>query len=65
MFGLTEQEARVADLLRHGRSAAGIGLALSISPATVRTHTKIIHQKTETQRNAELAHLLTALAEQQ
>jgi len=64
LFGLTGAEAKVADLLRHGLSTDVIAARLNITAGTARTHTKAIHDKTETRRNAELAHLLTLLANQ-
>lgn len=64
LFSLTVAEARVADQLRRGLPADAIALRLGMKAATVRTHTKMIHDKTETRRNAELAHLLTLLAGQ-
>jgi DNA-binding CsgD family transcriptional regulator len=64
LFSLTATEARVADQLRKGLPADAIAARLDMKVATVRTHTKMIHDKTETRRNAELAHLLTLLAGQ-
>ncbi len=64
LFSLTAAEARVADQLRRGLPADAIAARLGMKAATVRTHTKVIHDKTETRRNAELAHLLTLLAGQ-
>lgn len=61
LFDLTPAEAKIADLLETGLSPTDISDRLCITLGTVRTHIKAIHQKTDTRRNAELAHLLTRL----
>lgn len=62
LFGLTVTESKVADHLRQGVPAETIARRLGMGVGTVRSHTKMIHDKTATRRNAELAHLLTLLA---
>ena len=61
VFGLTAAEARIAERLRLGSSAEAIAEELHIRIGTIRTHIKRIHDKTETRRNSELAHLLTKI----
>lgn len=45
-FGLTPQEARVADLLADGASRVEIGAALFITENTVKFHTRNVYRKT-------------------
>ena len=61
LFGLTVAEARIADRLRFGLPAEAIADELRLSVGTIRTHIKRIHDKTETRRNSELAHVLTKI----
>jgi DNA-binding CsgD family transcriptional regulator len=58
LYGLTAREAAVAALLLQGvdlREAAG---QLRVSMHTARTHLRVIFEKTDTHRQAELVHLL-------
>jgi DNA-binding CsgD family transcriptional regulator/PAS domain-containing protein len=61
MFGLTEAEARVARGLQRGHTDEAIALALSIKVSTVRTHIRVILEKTGVRSKLELAHLLTSV----
>jgi DNA-binding CsgD family transcriptional regulator len=60
-FSLTDREADVALMLGNGLSPAGIAAALHIQLETARDHLKSIFEKTETNRQAELAALLGRL----
>lgn len=60
-FGLTDREARVANLLAQGFDIAAIAAALAIRPETARTYLKDALEKTGTHRQAELAALLAGL----
>jgi DNA-binding CsgD family transcriptional regulator len=58
LYGLTTREAEVAGLLMQGielREAAG---QLEVSMHTVRTHLRLIFEKTDTHRQSELVHIL-------
>jgi DNA-binding CsgD family transcriptional regulator len=58
LYGLTTREAEVAGLLMQGielREAAG---QMEVSMHTVRTHLRLIFEKTDTHRQSELVHLL-------
>ena len=60
-FSLTDREADVALMLGNGLSPAEIAAALHIQLETARDHLKSIFEKTETNRQAELAALLGRL----
>jgi DNA-binding CsgD family transcriptional regulator len=57
-YGLTKAEARVAATASSGRTTAEAGLALGLSPNTVKTHLRRVFAKTDTNGHAELAALL-------
>ena len=58
LFGFTERELRVADLLLAGHSIETIANVLTISPATVRIHLRALFRKTDTNRQSDLVELL-------
>jgi DNA-binding CsgD family transcriptional regulator len=60
-FGLTPGEIRVAVVLADGLSYAEIAERLGISPHTVHTHIKEIHQKLGVHTNGRAAALIRAL----
>lgn len=61
-FGLTPAEARLAARLATGESLDSSAEALGITKETARSRVKIIFQKTEAHRQADLVALLTSLA---
>jgi DNA-binding CsgD family transcriptional regulator len=63
-FGLTPAEVRVALILADGFSYAEIAHRLSISPHTVHTHIKEIHQKLGVHTNGRAAALIRSLSYQ-
>ncbi|MBK3664767.1 helix-turn-helix transcriptional regulator [Bradyrhizobium diazoefficiens] len=60
-YGLTKAEARVAVTACSGRTTAEAGLALGLSPNTVKTHLRRVFAKTDTGGHAGLAALLATL----
>ncbi|AQA05416.1 helix-turn-helix transcriptional regulator [Mycobacterium sp. MS1601] len=58
IYQLTNTEAEVAMQVMHGVELKQIAELLSISLTTVRTHLQHVFDKTDTHRQAELAHLL-------
>jgi DNA-binding CsgD family transcriptional regulator len=62
LFGLTERELEIADLLLSGHSPESIGNVLEISPATVRVHLRSLFRKTDTARQSELVDLLVRVS---
>ncbi|GGE20331.1 LuxR family transcriptional regulator [Aureimonas endophytica] len=62
-FGLSSAQARVALQFRDGRTIAEASTALKLAPETVRSHLKVIFQRTGTRRQAELAVLLRQTTE--
>ena len=64
IFQLTPTEARVAARVGAGETIARVGDDLDISYATVRSHLKVIMQKTETHRQAELVSLVARLGKE-
>lgn len=54
LYGLTERESRVAELLARGLSPAEIADELRMSRETVKSHLKAVYNKTETGRQAAL-----------
>jgi DNA-binding CsgD family transcriptional regulator len=60
-YGLTWSEARVAIDVARGASVVEVARALKVSPNTVKTHLRSVFAKTGTQRQSELARLISAL----
>ncbi|WP_342119784.1 helix-turn-helix transcriptional regulator [Pseudoduganella sp. OTU4001] len=60
-FGLTPAEIKVAMGIAHGRAPDALGSDLSISLATVKTHTQRIYQKTGVSRQVDLSRLIYGL----
>lgn len=60
-FGLTPAEIKVAMGIAHGRPPDELGCDLSISLATVKTHTQRIYQKTGVSRQVDLSRLIYGL----
>jgi DNA-binding CsgD family transcriptional regulator len=58
LFGLTERELQVADLLLAGHSIETVANLLAISPATVKIHVRALFRKTDTNRQSDLVELL-------
>ena len=58
LYQLTRKEARVAALIAQGESVDTIAKTLRITPNTVRSHLKHVFSKTDTERQAELVHLV-------
>lgn len=61
LFGLTPAESQVAMRLAEGRSAEEIAQENHVAMSTVRSQTKAILAKTETNRQSELVSLITKL----
>lgn len=61
LFGLTDAEAGIAQLVAGGLSLKEIATKRSISYETVRTHVRSIFLKTDTKRQAELTAVLARL----
>ncbi len=59
LYGLTAREAAVAALLLEGIDLAEAAERLGVSMNTVRTHLRLIFEKTDTHRQAELVRLLS------
>ncbi len=62
LFDLSPAEARVVSLIGDGRRPAEIGKTLKLSDETVRSHLKSAFLKTNTNRQSELAALVSAYA---
>ena len=62
LYGMTPTEAAVARLIAKGRGVKAAARAMGIAPSTARTHLHRVFAKTETGRQAELAHLLNQIA---
>src|SRR5687767_4931217 len=62
VFDLTKTEARIASQLLCGRTMQEVAEQNRVSVGTIRSQTKAIFAKTETNRQAELVGLLTRLA---
>ena len=60
-YGLTLSEARVALGIGGGASATRLARATNVSPTTIKTHLQKVFAKTATQRQSELARLVSAL----
>ena len=61
LFGLTGQQASVAELVFAGKAIPEIAAVLGIGTGTVRNHLKAIFQKTGTHRQSELLKLISQL----
>ncbi len=61
MLGLTERQATVARYIAQGFSAAEIANLMAIKPHTVRDHTKAIYERTELNKQTDLAVLVGQL----
>ncbi|HWG59212.1 MAG TPA: helix-turn-helix transcriptional regulator, partial [Candidatus Acidoferrales bacterium] len=57
-YGLTKHEASLADLLLQGSDLREAAEKLGVSMNTVRTHLRLIFEKTDTHRQAELVRVL-------
>lgn len=62
MFGLSQAEAGIAQLLAQGRTPQEITQLRSVEESTVRSHVKSIFRKMHVHRQHDLARLLTELA---
>ena len=62
LYGMTATEAAVAGLISKGTGVKAAARKLGIAPSTVRTHLHRVFEKTETRRQAELAHLVNQVA---
>ncbi len=62
LYGMTGTEAAVAGLISKGTGVKAAARKLGIAPSTVRTHLHRVFKKTETKRQAELAHLVNQVA---
>jgi DNA-binding CsgD family transcriptional regulator/PAS domain-containing protein len=60
-YGLTWSEARVAIGVGSGMSGIEVASAMNLSPNTVKSHLRNVFAKTATQRQSELARLVSAL----
>jgi DNA-binding CsgD family transcriptional regulator len=60
-YGLTQAEARVALCTASGATIPETAYSLHVSPNTVKTHLRKVFAKTDTNRQAELARLLTSI----
>jgi DNA-binding CsgD family transcriptional regulator len=60
-YGLTWSEARVAIGVGSGMSGMEVASAMNLSPNTVKSHLRNVFAKTATQRQSELARLVSAL----
>jgi len=60
LFGLTEREVEVADLLLSGHSPESLAAVLEISRNTARVHLQSLFRKTGTNRQSELVRILLA-----
>jgi DNA-binding CsgD family transcriptional regulator/PAS domain-containing protein len=63
LFGLTAAEARVAAAIAEGTSPADIAEAHGVTLPTIRTQTRLVYDKLEVRRQAELVRLLTLLGQ--
>lgn len=62
LYGLTQSEARIADALANGMSAAEIADQYKISLNTLKTHRKHIYSKMDISKQAELVSVAKGLA---
>jgi DNA-binding CsgD family transcriptional regulator len=60
-YGLTDAEASVAEVIARGSGTKEAALELNIAPSTLRWHLRRVFEKTRTERQAELAHLVSRL----
>ena len=60
-YGLTATEAAVASHTARGKGVAAVAAALGIGQGTVRSHLKRVFDKTQTNRQAELAWLVSSV----
>lgn len=60
LFGLTDRETQVADLLLGGHSPESLAAVLDISRNTARVHLRSLFRKTDTNRQSELVRILLA-----
>ncbi len=61
LFGLTDQQSAIAELVSDGLSVSEIAELKSITTGTVRDHIKAIFEKTGTHRQSELVRMLLQL----
>lgn len=62
LFGLTGQQASVAEMIYLGKTIPEISAALSIGAGTARNHLKAVFEKTGTHRQSELMKLISQLS---
>lgn len=62
VFGLSQAEAQVGELLAQNHSAQEIAQLRSVGESTVRSHIKSIFHKARVNRQVDLARLLTELS---
>jgi DNA-binding CsgD family transcriptional regulator/PAS domain-containing protein len=60
-YGLTWSEARIAIAVGSGTPVTNVASAMNLSPNTVKSHLRNVFLKTATQRQSELARLISAL----
>jgi DNA-binding CsgD family transcriptional regulator len=61
LFGLSPAEARIAALVSYGWTIESAAVALSLSPATVRSHLKSVFSRTAVNRQTDLAVLVSRI----
>jgi DNA-binding CsgD family transcriptional regulator/PAS domain-containing protein len=62
LFELTRRELEVAEALLHGHSLESLANSLGMSRNTARVHLQSLFQKTRTNRQADLVHLLAEIS---
>jgi DNA-binding CsgD family transcriptional regulator len=62
LFDLTARELQVAEALLSGHSIESLSSALNMSRNTARVHLQSLFQKTRTNRQPDLVHLLAEIA---